>query len=63
MTSRFLIPIILISFALIGVLVAVCGLGLSMGFRGLSMVGFFGALTVLVLLRLIGWFTRSAGDQ
>ena len=63
MNSRLLIPIILISFALIGVLVAVCGLGLSMGFRRMSMVGFFGAITVLVLLRLIGWLTRSAGDQ
>ena len=63
MNSRLLIPIILISFALIGVLIAVCGLGLSMGFRRMSMVGFFGAITVLVLLRLIGWLTRTAGDQ
>ena len=63
MNSRLLIPTILISFALIGGLIAVCGLGLSMGFRKMSMVGFFGAITVLVLLRLIGWFTRSAGDQ
>ena len=63
MNSRLLIPVILISFALIGVLIAVCGLGLSMGFRKMSMVGFFGAITVLVLLRLIGWLTRTAGDQ
>ena len=49
--------LILCGVLLVGIMVAVCGIGLSMGLKTMSLIGFFGALIVLVLLRIIGWFT------
>lgn len=48
--------LILCGAVLVGIMVAVCGIGLSMGLKTMSLIGFFGALVVLVLLRVIGWF-------
>jgi len=46
---------ILLLFVLVGILVSFCGIGLSLGLRKLSVICFFAALGVLVLLRIIGW--------
>ncbi len=50
-----LIPTILFGIVLVGIMLGICGIGLSMGFKKISLIGFFGALFVLVLLRFIGW--------
>ena len=57
--SKLLKVTILCGVVLVGTLVAVCGIGLSMGFKKMSTIGFFGALAVLVLLRIIGWFSST----
>lgn len=54
--NKLIVPIILCGIILVGIMVVVCGIGLSMGFKTMSVIGFFGALVVLVLLRIIGWF-------
>jgi hypothetical protein len=43
----------LLSVALVGILVIICGLSLSMGFHRLSAVGFFAAVALLVFIRII----------
>lgn len=43
----------LLSVALVGILVIICGLSLSMGFHRLSAIGFFAALALLVFIRII----------
>lgn len=42
----------LLSISLIGLLVIICGLSLSLGFRRISMIGFFVILALLALLRI-----------
>lgn len=43
----------LLSVALVGILIIICGLSLSMGFRRLSAIGFFAAVALLVFIRII----------
>ncbi len=43
----------LLSVALVGILVIICGLSLSMGFHRLSAIGFFAAVALLVFIRII----------
>ena len=57
--TKLLRPAILFGIMLVGIMIAVCGIGLSMGLKTMSLIGFFGALVVLVLLRIIGWFTSA----
>jgi hypothetical protein len=45
----------LAGFCLVGSLVMVAGLGVAFGNRPLSLFGFFGALAILALLRLVAW--------
>jgi hypothetical protein len=54
-----LIPTILVGILLVGIMLGLCGLGLSMGFKKISLIGFFGALFILVLLRIIGWLNST----
>jgi len=53
--NKMLIPTILGGILLVGVLLGICGIGLSMGFETMSFIGFFGALAILILLRIVGW--------
>ncbi len=48
---------------LVGLLVMTCGIGLSMGFRTVSVVSFFSVIGLLVVLRLIGWSIKSGKDR
>ena len=57
--NKLLMVTILCGVVLVGILVAVCGIGLSMGFKKMSIVGFFGALAILALLRIIGWYSST----
>ncbi len=57
--SRLLIPTILFGILLLGIMLGLCGIGVSMGFKRMSLIGFFGALTILVLLRIIGWLNST----
>ncbi|MGA7278074.1 MAG: hypothetical protein WBW79_09060 [Desulfocapsaceae bacterium] len=43
----------LLSVALVGILVIICGLSLSMGFHRLSAIGFFAAVALLVFIRIM----------
>jgi hypothetical protein len=48
---------------LVGVLVMVCGLGLAFGSQMASVFGFFGALAMLGVLRLLVWKIRSEANR
>ncbi|NNK93264.1 MAG: hypothetical protein HKP41_02835 [Desulfobacterales bacterium] len=45
--------------SLVGLMVMLCGIGLSFGFRKLSLFGFISAIALLIMLRIIGWARRS----
>ncbi len=54
----------LVGVSLVGILVMICGLGVAFGSRKTSLFGFFGALAMLGMLRLIIWRTKkSAGND
>ena len=44
---------------LVGVLVMICGIGLSLGFHTLSVISFFSVIGLLIVLRLVGWTMKS----
>lgn len=57
-----ILPVLLYgSVCVLGVLVMVCGLGLAFGWYRASMFGFFGAVALLILLRLVLAALRAAG--
>jgi len=49
--------------SLVGILVMVCGIGLSLGFRTLSIISFFSVIILLVVMRLVGRSMASGSDQ
>lgn len=53
MKPRLQTLIFLAGIGLIGLFVMLCGLGLSFGMKSLSLFGFFAALVMFVVLRLI----------
>lgn len=57
--NRLLIPTILCGVILVGIMLGLCGVGLSMGYKKMSFIGFFGALGILALLRIIGWLNSA----
>jgi hypothetical protein len=57
--NKLLIPTMLSGIVLLGLMVILCGIALSMGFKTISLIGFFGALIVLALLRIIGWLNST----
>jgi hypothetical protein len=49
--------------SLVGILVMVCGIGLSLGFRTLSVVSFFSVIILLLILLFVGRSMASGSDQ
>jgi len=43
-------------------MLGLCGIGLSMGFKKLSLIGFFGTVAILGLLRIVGWLNSTTRD-
>ena len=52
MKNKVLITLSLGGVSLLALFICVCGIGLSMGFRKLSIVSFFSAIGLLILLNL-----------
>lgn len=52
----------LVGVSLVGLFVIFCGLGIAFGSRSLSVVGFFSALAMLALLRLMLWRFKSGSE-
>ena len=52
MKNKVLITLSLGGVSLLALFICVCGIGLSMGFRKLSIVSFFSAIVLLILLNL-----------
>ena len=52
--NKVLIGFFLGGVSLLAILISLCGIGLSMGIRKLSIFSFFSAIGLLVLLRLAG---------
>lgn len=59
MKNKVLIALILGGVFLLAGSVSLCGIGLSLGFRKLSIISFFSAVCLLVLFR----FVRKPGDS
>jgi hypothetical protein len=53
--GRKLLILIIGGVTLVGLMVMLCGIGLSLGFRKLSLFGFVTAIALLIILRIIGW--------
>jgi len=49
-----LLILILGGVFLLGLMVMLCGIGISFGFYKLSLFGFIGAIALLIILRIIG---------
>jgi hypothetical protein len=58
-----LIILIFGGVSLVGLMVMLCGIGLSFGSRKLSLFGFISAITLLIILRIIGWARCSEGRR
>ena len=58
-----LIPTILLGILLVAIMLGLCGIGLSMGFKKISLFGFFGALFILALLRILGWLYTTKHEK
>jgi hypothetical protein len=54
-SQRIVRACFLTGFCLVGSLVMLAGLGVAFGSNPLSLFGFFGALILLALLRLVAW--------
>ena len=52
MKNKVLITLSLGGVSLLALFISLCGIGLSMGFRKLSIVSFFSAIVLLILLNL-----------
>jgi len=57
--NKILAALIFGGVFMLAVLVSLCGIGLSMGMRKLSIFSFFSAVILLVLLRFVGRFGDS----
>ena len=53
----------LVLVCLVGALVMICGIGLSLGFRTVSVVSFFSVIGLLAVLRLVGRSVKSGLDR
>ncbi len=60
--NKVLIGTLVLVF-LLAILVMLCGIGLSLGFRTVSVVSFFGVIGLLAVLRLVGWSVKSGRDR
>ena len=59
---RLLLGLILGAMSLLGIFVGLCGIGLSLGMRKLSLVSFFSAVGLLLVLRLgVSLWRKTAG--
>jgi uncharacterized membrane protein len=59
MKNKVSIALLLGGLFLLAVSVSLCGIGLSLGFRKLSIISFFSAIGLLVLFH----FVRKSGDS
>ena len=59
MKGRKRLILIIGGVTLVGLMVMLCGIGLSLGFRKLSLFGFVSAIALLIILRIIGWVRWS----
>ena len=60
MKNKVLITLSLGGVSLLALFISLCGIGLSMGFRKLSIVSFFSAIVLLILLNLARrFFTKE----
>lgn len=59
MKGRKRLILIIGGVSLVGLMVMLCGIGLSLGFRKLSLFGFVSAIALLIILRIIGWVRWS----
>lgn len=55
MKDTKLLILILVGISLVALMVMLCGIGLSFGFRKLSLFGFISAIALLIMLRIFGW--------
>lgn len=63
MKNKVLVTLLLGSVFLLAVFVSLCGIGLSLGIRKLSIISFFSAVVLLVLLRFIRRFEDSGTER
>ena len=63
MKTKVLITLFLGGVSLLAVFISLCGIGLSMGIRKLSIFSFFSAVGLLVLLRLTGRYLGREIDR
>ena len=63
MKTKVLITLLLGGVSLLAVFISLCGIGLSMGIRKLSIISFFSAVGLLVLLRLTGRYLGREIDR
>lgn len=61
MKDTKLLLLILGGVTLVGLMVMLCGIGISFGFHKLSLFGFVSAIALLIILRIIGWARCSEG--
>ncbi len=59
MKNKVSIALLLGGLFLLAVSVSLCGIGLSLGFRKLSIISFFSAIGLLVLFRFVRKFGES----
>ena len=63
MKNKALMAVCFGGLSLLAVSVSLCGIGLSLGIRKLSIVSFFSAVVLLVMLRLAGRALTSGSRE